>query len=46
MKFCDPGFKIDRGHAVIGEEPGLGVSMDTSLLKSLCSDYNEEKLRK
>ena len=44
-KFCDTGFKIDHGHAVLDEKPGLGISIDTSFLNSLCSDYNEEKLR-
>ncbi len=44
MKFSDPGFKIEHGHAILGKEPGLGVSIDTSLLQSFCSDYNEEIL--
>jgi len=44
IKFSDPGFKIEHGHAILGNEPGLGVSIDTSLLQSFCSDYNEETL--
>ena len=46
MKFSDPGFKIKNGNAILGKEPGLGVSIDTSLLQSLCSSHNEEIIGK
>ena len=46
IKFSDPGFKIEHGHAILGNEPGLGVSIDTSLLQSLCSSHNEEIIGK
>ena len=46
MKFSDPGFKIENGNAILGKEPGLGVSIDTSLLQSLCSSHNEEIIGK
>ena len=46
MKFSDPGFKIKNGNAILGKEPGLGVSIDISLLQSFCSSHNEEIIGK
>ena len=44
--FSEPGYKIDQGHAFLNNEHGLGVSLDTSLLQSMCSNYNEEILER